>query len=206
MVRRSLWIWGALLIWVLGIAGCAKPPTQEIEVANAAVESARKAEAEKYAVQEFSALRDSLNATLAEVDRQKGRFSLLRNYDHAKALASRVTAMADEVQGVAMENKAEIRSETQDLIAKAQAAVEEARSFVGRAPVGKGSQADIEQFKADLSALEVSLSEARSALFREEFMAAKAKAQAIQSGAEGLKGQIQVAIDKYTQWRRGRRG
>lgn len=205
MVRKSLWIWGVLFIWVFAMAGCAKPPAQEIEAAKAAVERTRRAEAEKYAPQEFSVLQDSLNAVLAEVDKQKARFALFRNYDRAKASALTVTDRADRVENTAIANKEKIRKETGERIAEAQAAVDNARSLLETTPVGKGTKADIEQFKADLSALQASLLDARNALSREDFSEAKAKAQTIQSKAEGLRAEIQTAVDKYRKWRRGRR-
>lgn len=196
MMRRSIWIWGALLIWVLVMAGCAKPPTEEIEAAKAAVERARGAEAEKYAPKEFSALQDSLNAALTAVEQKE--------YDRAKVSALNVVDMAVEVEDKARANKAKIKKETEGRIEEAQAAVDSARSLLGAAPVGKGTKADIEQFRADLSALQASLSEARNALSGERFSEAKAKAQAIQSKANALKDEIQTAMEKSKKWRKRR--
>lgn len=205
MVRTSTWIWGVMLICVGIIVGCAKPPTEQIDLAKAAVASAQRAEAEKYAPQEFSTLQDSLNAALAAVDKQKARFALFRNYDQARALALNVIDRGPSVEDKARENKAKIKRETESLIAEAQAAIDSARSVLGTAPVGKGTKADIEQFTADLSALQASLSEAGSAVSREDFSGATARAQTIRSRANSLKDEIQTAIEKQKQWRRGRK-
>ena len=196
MIRRSVWIWIALLVWMGFMVGCAKPPTEEIEAAQAAVERARTAEADKYVPAEFSALEDSLNAALTAVEQKK--------YDRARASAVNVVDMAERVVTRAIQEKARIKKETEDLIAQAQAAIDSVRSVLGVAPVAKGTKADIEQFRADLSALQASLSQARAAISREQFSEAKATAQTIQARANSLKAEIQAAIEKYKKWRRRR--
>ena len=196
MVRRSICIGVVLLLGLVVMVGCAKPPTQEMQAASAAVEKARSAEAEKYATPEFRALRDSLSAMTAEVERQKSRFFIVRSYKKATAMTQTVNSLAGQVEQKAIENKAQLKRESEELLAQAQAAVDSAVAALESAPVGKDTKADIEQLKADLAGLQASLPEVRNAHAQEDFTGAKSKSQGIVSGAENIKMQVQAAVEK----------
>ncbi|MFH1008234.1 MAG: hypothetical protein V1800_12165 [Candidatus Latescibacterota bacterium] len=204
MLRRAL-VCGTLFLWVGVMAGCAKPPVEEMDAATAAVKRAETAEVAMYAPQEFRALDDSLKAMTALADKQQSRFALLRNYKQAKTLAQATVDLAEKVENIALENKARMRKETEDLVAQAQTAIDSVSAVLAVAPVVKDTKADIQQFKMDLSAFQASLTEGRSALSREDFSGAQATARAVLSKASTLKNEIQAGMEKYQQWKKGRR-
>jgi hypothetical protein len=67
--------------------------------------------------------------------------------------------------------------------------------------VGKGSEVDIEVMKQDLMAVMTSLTEADAAFAAEDYLGAKAKADAAKASAEG----IEQAIMQAKEMARGRR-
>ena len=61
--RITLAVWSSVLVLlVLGIASCAKPPEAEIAQAQAAIDQAKTKEAAEYAANELRAAEDSLAA------------------------------------------------------------------------------------------------------------------------------------------------
>jgi len=79
---------------------------------------------------------------------------------------------------------------------EAQAAIDEAKALLEKAPKGKGSKADIEAMKADLAGIEVSYAEVQAAIDAEDYFGAKDKAAVVKEKAAGISQQVQAAIDK----------
>jgi uncharacterized coiled-coil DUF342 family protein len=188
------------------LTGCDKPPVQEMENAKQAVESARKAEAEKYAVPEFKTLNDSLKAAQAEVDRQNARFALLRNYDQSKKTLAWVDTQSDKVAETSRENKEKMRKQTEAMIEAASVAVDTARVMVARAPKGKESQEEIKMFETELAGMSTALQDVKASMAKENFPETQRNAKAVQTKADDLKNQVQAAIDRYQELKAKRKG
>ena len=61
------------LVLAVGLAGCAKVPTEKVTAAETAISAAMSAEAQIYAPQAMAAARDSLNAAKAEIAQEVAR-------------------------------------------------------------------------------------------------------------------------------------
>ena len=64
-----------------------------------------------------------------------------------------------------------------------------------KAPKGKGTAADLEAMKADLTAAESTIADANTAMSAEKYKDAKAKAEAAKASAANVVSQIQAAME-----------
>jgi len=185
------------LVFALALmAGCAKVPQETVDAAKAAVEAAKAAEADRYLADQFNAAQDSLNAAMAEIETQNSKFALTRNYDRAKAqLESAISAANAAKDGVAAK-KEEVRAEAATLLTSAQAAVEETKKLMAKAPRGKEGREVLEQMQTELSGVEAAWTEANNALNSGDFIGARDKAKAALDKATSLGQELQEAIAK----------
>jgi len=186
---------GFLLVLGL-IAGCAKAPQEKVDEAKAAVEAARAAEADRYNADLFNAAQDSLNAAMAEIEAQNSKFALTRNYDRANALLESVISNARAAQEGVMAKKEEIKAEAQNLLTGAQAALDEVKKLMARAPRGKEGREVLEQMQTELSGVEAQLAEANNALNSGDVAGARDKAKAASDKLASLKQELEDAISK----------
>ena len=83
--RRVLVVVGVVLSLV-GLAACAKPPQSAIDQAKAAMASASQAEAAAYAADSWATAQQSMNTAMAEIEAQQAKFAPLRSYKKASEL------------------------------------------------------------------------------------------------------------------------
>lgn len=198
-MRRTMMVFA--LVLVLGMVGCQKPPQQEIDGANRALESARAAEAMDYAPDSLRAAEDSAAALDAELKAQEQKFALFRSYKKAKELAAAAVTAGEKASADAAAGKEEAKQGAQTLIGEATAALDEAKMLLEKAPKGKGTQADIEAMKGDLAGVESSIADAQNAFNAEKYLDAKSKAEAAKAAA----GNVKTAIEQAIEAKKGRR-
>jgi hypothetical protein len=186
----------ALVFALALLAGCAKAPQETVDAAKAAVEAAKAAEADRYLADQFNAAQDSLNAAMAEIETQNSKFALTRNYDRAKALLESAISTANAAKDGVAAKKEEVKAEAQNLLTSAQAAVEETKKLMAKAPRGKEGRQALEQMQAELSGVESSLAEANNALSAGDFLGARDKAKAAMDKATSLGQELNEAIAK----------
>jgi len=185
---------------VLGIfavslfSSCAKQPTQVIDAAKASIEAATKAGAAVYAADELKKLNDDLQAAMDEVSTQSKKF--FKKFGTAKTMLTKVQADADALKAtipakIEAAKNAAIQAQTE-----AKAALDEAKALLEKAPMGKGTKADIMAMKADLAGLETSFAEVQGGIDSEDFFGASAKAATIKEKATVISDQVKAAIEK----------
>lgn len=180
------WMMGLFLAFLM--AGCAKPPTQQMDAAKAAVEACKAEGADVYAADEFKKLNDDLQAALDQVTAKK--------YKQAKEMLIKVAADADALKATIPAKKEEAKNAAIAAQGEARTALDEAKALLEKAPKGKGTKADIEAFTADLKGLEDSFPEIQAAIDKGDFFGAKDKAVAIKDKAASISEQIKQAIEK----------
>ncbi len=178
------------------VVGCAKAPQEAIDAANAALEAAKSAEADRYATAEYSAAKDSLDAANAEVEKQNSKFALFRNYGDASRILQSAVNAANAAASAAATNKEQVKAEAEQLMAQAQTAVTEAKGLMKRAPRGKEGRAALDLIQSDLSAVETQLSEAGSAMTSGDFLTARDKSKAALDKVNSIKDELMQAIGK----------
>jgi len=183
----------ALSLMVL-LAGCAKEPSEQINAAKAALDSAKALEADRYVPEEYTALQDSLNAALAMVEEQNSKFALTRNFDKAQKNLEDVITMSDQTRQNAVTRKDETRMEVQQTLAEVKAALQESKELIAEAPKGKEGKAALAEIQNELTVVESSMNEVTVLINNGDYLTARDKANAglakVQSLNEELKGAI----------------
>lgn len=192
MTRRIL---GSLALAALLMAGCAKPPQEQIEAAEKAVKEAQLRGAATYSADEYAKLEGTLAALKKEVAEQEGRFALVRDYGKAEQLAASAKADGERVTADAAKKKEEAKAAAHQAQQVAQEAVKSTLALVAQAPVGK-DRAALEAIKNDAEALKASLNQVQLAIDKEDYPAAQTQAKAIHDKSQAVSAEIQNALAK----------
>lgn len=175
-----------------GLTACSKPPAEEIAAVKTAVDAVVAEGAEKYAPEEYKALQDAMTAAMEEVKAQEGKMFGAK-YDNAKQLLAQVQTSAVTVKETAVAAREAMATEVVTVKEAAVAGVADLQALLAAAPVGKGSEADLEAIRADVAGLETSLQEVQPLIDAGDFAGAKEKADAIQAKVAEITAEIQSA-------------
>lgn len=175
-----------------GVTACSKPPAEEIAATKTAVDAVVAEGAEKYAPEEYKALQDEMTAAMEEVKAQEGKM-FGGKYEAAKQQLAQVQASAATVKETAVAAREAMATEVVTVKEAAVAGLAELQALVAAAPVGKGSEADLEAIRADVAGLETSLQEVQPLIDAGDFAGAKEKAEAIQAKVAEITAEIQAA-------------
>ncbi len=178
------------------MAGCAKPPTEDIDAAKNAVESAQSVGAEKYLPDNAKRVVNEFSDALDEVKVQDGKFPLFRKYDRAKEMLASAKGSAEKLRADTITKKEEVKKNALAAMEEANGAIGNAKAMLEKAPKGKETQADIEAMTGDVKGLEDSLPDVQKAVDGEDYEGAINKAKSIKEKADAVSGQVQQAIEK----------
>ena len=192
-MRKMMAVMPLVFVLVL-MAGCAKPPQDAINSAMAAMDAAKPL-ASQYATGSLQAAEDAQAALNAELKAQQDKFALFRSYKKADELVADLKAKSDKAAADAAAGQEQAKNDATAAITAATTALTDAKALLEKAPKGKGTQADLEAMKADLTAAESTINEANAAMATSNYKDAKAKADAAASSAATVTGQVQAAID-----------
>lgn len=176
------------------LAGCAKPPQEEMTSTKAAVEAAAAEGAAKYVPEDNKKVNDEYAAAMDEIKVQEGKW--FKNYDKAKQLLAQAKADADALKTKTAQVKEELKQKAVAALGEATTAVTDAKAKLETAPKGKGSAADIEAMKADVAGMEAELATIQPLVDQGEFVAAAEKAVSIKDRAAAISTQIDEAAAK----------
>jgi hypothetical protein len=198
-------VWSAVLVlMLLLLASCAKPPEAEMAAADVELDRAKDAEAPVYAAADYRAAEDSLAAARNEVDRQSAKFALFRNYGAAKEKAVAASDAARRSAEAAVANKEGMREEAERTLAEVQQSIADVRekldSRLGkRLARAKGQRQAITQIRAELDAREAVLEDVRQAQLEDRFADAARIAKGALDDVKSLDGEVSRAIAKLTE-------
>ena len=183
----------AALILIVTLAlitlGCANPPTEEMEAAKAAVRAARDSGADVYASDEFSDATKALANAETSVATKK--------YEEARNSAIQAKQKAEQAQQSAIQNKAAAKAKANAAIAEADANLTAAADTLAGAPVGKGTEEDIQQLNYDLEEARSLLATARQKVESEDYNAAVANAQSVSEQASSIQEAVRIAKENF---------
>lgn len=191
---RKTWMVVPVILTVVMVVGCSKPPQQELDAVNAAMDEARAAEASNYATDSYQAAEDAKAQLEAELKAQEEKFALFRSYSRAKELAAEAEAKAEQAASDAAAGKARAMDEATMGIADATSALEAARAALNKAPRGKGTQADLAMMSSDLDGVASTIEEAQAAFDAGSYLEAKSKAEAAMSSANTVLADVEAAV------------
>ncbi len=177
------------------LAGCAQPPTDQINAAEQAVKEAQQSGAATYVANDYAKIEGLLGALKKEVADQDAKFALLRDYGKVEQLAAAAKTEADRVKGEAVKKMEEAKFAATQAQQQAQQAVKHSLELVAKAPAGK-DRAALESIKSDAEALKSSLNEVQMLIDKSDYLGAQTKAKAIQDKSQAVSGEIEQALAK----------
>ena len=187
----------SLFVAVAVLAGCADPPTAELDSAKQALDSARDVGAEQFAASEYSAAQRAYNEAEATTNTEAERFFLFKDFEQARAQIADAKTKAMRAESSAEAEKKRQKESAEAAIAAARDAVGAAYTSLEEAPSGKGTEADIEELRAELSAAEADIEAAETALNSENLSDAESLAESADQKATEVADGVMVAVDKY---------
>lgn len=197
MNKRVLSVLAVFAVLVL-LAGCSEAPVTEFDAGKKALDVAQQAEAELYAPAIYKEAMDSLNAASVEMQKQDGRFSLLRDYDQAKATIAAAQQLAARASSEAAVEKENMRLLDSALVVEIEALMVDAKAALAKAPRGKGTRLDLKVMQTDLDAATAALTTATADYQAGNYLAARDKLQAVKSQVTRVRTDIDAAITKVT--------
>ena len=146
-----------LSILVVTLASCAKVPQADIDAANAAIEAAKTAGADRYVPESFNAAGDALKAGLAAVEEQNSKFALFRNYDVAKTSLTSVATLATKAVEETAAKKEALKAEVTQNVTDLTALIAADKELLAKAPKGKEGKAAVEAIATEIGVVETAL-------------------------------------------------
>jgi hypothetical protein len=177
--------------------GCQKAPQAQMDLAKAAVDSAKVSEADKYIPAEFNAIQDSLNMAMTNIETINSKSFWKRNYKEVSAQLDAVVAAANTAAANAVTKKAEVKVKCEASLSEASALLAEDQALILKAPKGKEGKAALEAIQQDLTAIDNSIKESTDLFNQGEYMAANDKVNAAIEKANSIKKELTDAISKY---------
>ncbi len=129
------------------LLGCANLPKREMDMAWAALDEAKKVEADRYAQTFYFAAEDSLHAATAEIKYQESRLALFQNCGRAINLLISTTTTAHHAAVTARVQKENVRAATHEFLAQAHGAVDTSKALLQNARENKNRRTT--RFPAD---------------------------------------------------------
>jgi len=158
----------ALSVLVVAFASCAKVPQAEIDAANAALESAKQAGADRYVPATFNAASESMKTGQAAVEEQNSKFVLFRNYDAAKATFDSVKTLASKAVEETAAKKEQLKAEVTKQLAQLDSIVASDKAMLAKAPRGKEGKAALEAISQEISVVETTKTEVTTGVSNNE--------------------------------------
>ncbi len=184
-----------VLVLAIAVALIAcKQPTDQINNAKAAIESATKAGADKYAVDESKKLDADLKAAMDEVATQDKKF--FKKFGPAKEMLAKVQTDADALKAALPAKVEAAKNLAVSLQGEARKGLDAAKALLDKAPKGKGTAKDLEALKGDLAGAETAFADIQKAIDVQDYIAAQDKAKSVSAVAAKVAEQVQAAIDK----------
>ena len=167
------------LVIVLLSAGCAEPPLKEMNQAQGAIDGARAAGADRFAVEEFNAATDAL--------KRSEEAAAARDYRQALSHAIDSRERAQAAAKVAVEGRANLRGQAERSISEVATLLSRARAQLKDPDIVRTNGRTLRAPRATVTKAETLLQEARSALAREDYAA-------VSQALNGIAAELQAAL------------
>jgi hypothetical protein len=199
MKKRISYGIAALMVAAV-FTGCGKMPNAEIDLANAAIDSARTAGADVYVPEAYNVLMDSMNAAMVLVEGQNSKF--IKSYGEAREKLAQIALDARQVRQNAETRKEELRVSIQKTVSEVMALLDEDRQLIAKAPKGKEGTAALQAIKNELNVIEASVAEIETMFEKGELLDCNNKVTAAKEKASAIKAELTGVIAKYNRARK----
>ena len=184
----------AAIAMVAFLSSCGKIPQAQIDATQAAIDSAKVAEANVYAAADFTALQDSMKSVAAAVEVQKGK--MFKNFKAVKATLDQTIVKARQVSVNAVAKKAEVKLEAEKLLTDIKAVAAQNEKYMKAAPRGKEGAQVLEQMKAEMTTIDASIVEVQAMFDKGSYMEALNKVKASKDSADKINAELVAAFKK----------
>ena len=141
---------------LLAAAGCSEPPQKEIDQAQAAIDLAKNADAERFAAEEYTAATTGLAKARAAVEQRDYRQALSYAIDARQRAQSATRQAADE--------KTRARKAAESLYGEIATRANRLQSLVRAADAGRATSKELREQRATLAEARKTLQEASAAI------------------------------------------
>ena len=155
------------------------------------------ADAERFAASEYSAAQRAYSEAETTTKTEDERFFLFKDFEQARAQIADAKTKATRAESAAQTEKKRQRESAEAAIATARDAVAAAYTSLEEAPSGKGTEADIEELRVELSTADADLDAAEAAVDSEHFSDAESLAESADLKATEVADGVIVAVDRY---------
>jgi hypothetical protein len=180
------------------IVGCSEAPQTQMKASQDAMQQAQLAEAVQYAPATFQVAQDTMNAAQVEMQKQDSKFALFRRYGKSAELFTAAQRLAEKATADAQTAKEQVRKEDSALVVQIDALMVTAKDAYAAAPKGKGTRADLELIKTDLTSTEQAYVAAVAEYTNGSYLTAKTKLEAVVSQLNRIIGEIDAAKAKLS--------
>jgi hypothetical protein len=184
----------AALIMVAFLSSCGKKPQAQIDATNAAIDSAKVAEANVYVPVEFTAVQDSMKVIMTNIAAQESK--LFKQFGPSKIKLDQTISAARKAKEDAVVKKAEVKKEVETLMTDIKTVIEDNKKLIVKAPRGKEGAQVLEQIKNDMTTIEGSVTEAQGLYDKGAYMDALNKVKAAKENADKINTELKDAIAK----------
>lgn len=195
-MKTKLFQISTILLMAVLVIGCAKAPKEELAAVNAAIDSAKVAQADRYLAVEFNAIQDSLNAVNVAIETQKSKLFFSRDYKAINETLVSLTSEIGTLKAKTEERKAQVRTEVQDTLNVLNSLITGDKALLAKAPKGKEGKAALEAIQNDITVLEASVTEINTLITNGDYITAQDKTSAAKVKAEAIKEELSTAIAK----------
>jgi hypothetical protein len=186
---KTLLYFLTMILAMFAFIGCDDVPQQEIDDANAALEAAKTAEADRYAPDKYNAAKQALDQAMAVVQEEES--AMFSNFDEARNLLAAAKTAADEAAAAAPAKKEEVKQAAEAALAGIPDEVATTQKMWRKAPRGKGTREALQMMKEEIARTEAMQSEVQAAIDGGDYIAAQQKAQEIINKLKSLQGELQ---------------
>lgn len=192
-MKKILLVLTAISMSVI-FTSCGKVPQAQIDTTNAAIEAAKTAEAPVYLPVEFTALQDSMNVIMTEVEVQNGK--LFKKFGDIKIKLDSTLALAIKLNADVIIKKEEVRKESETLLISTKTITQENSKLILKAPRGKEGAIVLVQIKSDISTIDSTITEAQGSYDKGLYMETLNKIKAANESATKINTELKEAIAK----------
>lgn len=172
-----------LLMTCLLLTGCAEQPVPQLDAAIHALEDARMSGAEEYAIEIFTEAEAAYLQAKEELDQQRDRLQLFRDYQPATTMLAKVLTSAAQAKMEAIANREEAKANAQAALAFARQHLQDVRSLLGEPSIPATGRGEFDQLTLAFHAAETLLAETESIMTEENFIAVMTTAHSVESFA-----------------------
>jgi hypothetical protein len=186
---KTLLYFLSMILVMFAFVGCDDVPQQEIDDANAALDAAKTAEADKYVTDKYNAAKQALDRAMAVVQEEES--AMFSNFDEARNLLATAKTAADEAAAAAPGKKEEVKQAAEAALAAIPDEVKATQKMWRTAPRGKGTREALAMIKTEIENTAAMQSQVQAALDGGDYLGAQQKAQEINGKLKSLQNELQ---------------